>query len=201
MGSLIARMQHSRVPARLLFLLALVCILTGCIERKPEQIRKRDSPVAGELAAILKEQEVMQSGHVSSEVYREKSLKHRQAVYQFLAQSLLVEPADLYHAAVVLQSTDTATCKENFMLAYYLATEAVRKGYDTARYVAATSIDRYLISSGLRQRYGTQFGQDRFGRFYIFPYDSTITDHDRNFYGVATLDSLKRVVAHLNGEH
>jgi hypothetical protein len=199
--SLVAGMQYSRISARLLFLLALVIILTGCVERKPEQIRKRDSPVAGELAAILKEQEGMQSGQVSSEVYREKSLKHRQAVYQFLAQSLLVEPVDLYHAAEVLQSTDTATCKENFMLAYYLANEAVRKGYDTARYMAATSLDRYLISSGLRQRYGTQVGQDRFGRYYLFPYDTTVTDHDRNTYGVASLDSLKQIVAHLNGDH
>jgi hypothetical protein len=193
-------MQYARSLFHLIIIATLTVIIVGCIEHKPEQIRKRDNPVSGELAAILKEQEAMQEGKVSFEVFREKSLRHRQAVYQFLAQSLLVEPTDMYHAALVLQSTDTATCKENFMLAYYLATEAVRKGYDSARYIAASSMDRYLISSGVKQRFATQYGQDRFGRYYVLPFDTTVTDHDRATAGVPSLDSLKRAVARLNGE-
>jgi hypothetical protein len=185
----------------LLFLFTLVLILTGCIERKPEQLKRRDSPVSGELISILKDQEASAKTNPSDEVLRQKGIKERQMVYQFLAQSLLVEPADLYHAALVLQSTDTATCRENFMLAYYMAVEATRKGFDSAKVVASNSLDKYLVASGVRQRYGTQYGQDRFGRYFIMPYDTTISDHDRVSNGVPTLDSLKRVIAHLNGEH
>ncbi len=192
-------MRISLFSATLLFLFALMAVLAGCIERKPEQVKRRDSPVTGELTSIFKEQEAYRDAKVSSEVINERAVKQRQQIYQFLAQSLLVEPTDLYRAAQVLQSTDTATCKENFLLAYYMCQEAVRKGLDSARYLAATSIDRYLLASGLRQRYATQYGQDRFGRYYILPYDSTISDRDRTNYGVPAMDSLKKIVSHLNG--
>jgi hypothetical protein len=187
--------------SRLLFLFTFILILTGCVERKAEQLKRRDSPVSAELVTIIKDQEASLKSGVSDEVMREKSIKERQMVYQFLAQSLLVEPTDLYHAAVVLQSTDTATCKENFMLAYFMAVEASRKGFDSAKYLAATSLDKYLVASGVRQRYGTQYGQDRFGRYYIMPFDTTISDHDRAGNGVPPMDSLKRVVNRLNGTH
>lgn len=191
-------MPNLRFFAILLFLLSLIYILTGCIERKPEQVRKRDSPVAGELISILKDQETYKRAKISTEVLNEQSMKQRQLVYQFLAQSLLVEPGDLYRAALVLQSTDTATCKENLLLAYYMCQEAMRKGFDSARYTAATSIDRYLVASGVRQRYGTQIAQDRFGRYYLLPYDSTISDRERAIYAVPPMDSLNKLVARLN---
>jgi hypothetical protein len=183
---------------RLLFLCTLILILTGCVERKADQLKRRDSPVSAELITIIRDQEASLKSGVSEEVQRQKSIKERQMVYQFLAQSLLVEPTDLHHAAVVLQSTDTATCRENFMLAYFMAVEASRKGYDSAKYLSATSLDKYLVASGVRQRYGTQYGQDRFGRYVIMPFDTTISDHDRAAYNVPSMDSLKRVVDFLN---
>ncbi len=170
-------------------------LLAGCVERKPEMLSKKDSPVTAELAAMVKEHDLMASdARTSPEVLAANCLRYRQQVYQYLAQSLLIEPADLYRAAILLQTTDTATCRENFMLAFYLGMEAAKKGHAEARYLSASSLDKYLAASGLRQKYGTQVGRDHFGRYFILPFDTTTTDADRAAWDVPSLDSLLKTV-------
>lgn len=173
-----------------------VLIIAGsCVERKTEVLSKKDSPVTADLLTMVKEHDLMsRDAKTSSEVLAANCLRYRQQVYQYLAQSLLIEPGDLYRAAILLQTTDTATCRENFMLAYYLSMEAAKKGHGEARYLSACSLDKYLAASGLRQKYGTQFGRDRFGRHFILAFDTTTSDADRSAWDVPPLDSLLKVI-------
>lgn len=181
-----------RLAACAVFLLILGI---GCVERKPEMLTKKESPVSSELTAMLKEREMMTADkRTTPDILAASDLMHRQQVYQFLSQSLLIEAVDLYRAALVLQNTDTASCKENHMLAYYLAMESAKKGHEEAKYLAAASLDKYLIYSGLRQKYGTQVGRDRFGRYYVSPFDTSTTDADRAVWNVPPLDSLLKLV-------
>ena len=178
--------------AGVVFLLLLIAV--GCVERKPEMLTKKESPVTSDLVAMLKERDLMASdSRTSREVLAAYDLRHRQQVYQYLAQSLLIEPVDLYRAALVLQNADTATSKENFMLAYYLAMEAAKKGHEEAKFLSAASLDKYLVASGLRQKYGTQIGRDHFGRYYVSPFDTSTTDADRAVWDVPGLDSLVKL--------
>jgi len=174
---------------------AIISLFSACVERKPEMLSKKDSPVTADLLTMVKEHDLMAGdSRTSSQVFTANCLRYRQQVYQYLAQSLLIEPTDLYRAALLLQTTDTATCKENLMLAYYLAMEAAKKGHAEARYLSACSLDKYLAASGLRQKYGTQFTRDRFGRYYVLPFDSTTSDADRAAWDVPGLDSLLKLI-------
>lgn len=179
--------------------LAIAGILSGCIERKPENVSKRESPVTAELTSMLREHEQMRAvGTFSRAVIREADLRHRQTVYQLLTQALIVEPADLFRAAVLLQSEDSTICPENEMLAYYCSIEAARRGYSDARYLAAQSLDKYLVSSGLRQKYGTQLTRDPRGNLLLYPYDTLTSDSERAVWNVPPLDSLVARAERLN---
>jgi hypothetical protein len=62
---------------------------------------------------------------------------------------------DFYRAALVYQHSGTP---EGFLLAHVLATIAVAKGNQGgALWLSASSLDRYLITIGQKQLFGTQF--------------------------------------------
>ncbi len=173
-------------------LLIISGALSGCIERKAEQQSKQESPVTAELTSMLAEhQQMRQWGTIPAELIHEADLRHRQSVYQLMAQSLIVEPADLFKAAILLQDSGSSGCSENSMLAYYCALESARKGHEEARRLSAECLDMYLIASGLPQKYGTQMYLDVSGKYLLYPLDSGTTDADRASWNVPSLDSLK----------
>jgi hypothetical protein len=181
--------------------MVLIGIFAGCIERKPEIQTKKDSPVSAELTTMLREHEQMRaSGKFTAELIHEADIRHRQTVYQLTAQALIVEPVDLFKAAMLLQGQDSTVCAEISMLAYYLAVESTRRGNDEARRLAAESLDKYLLNSGLPQKYGTQFGRDLFGQGRLYNYDSATTDQERAEWNVPSLDSLKSLAAKHSSE-
>ncbi len=61
---------------------------------------------------------------------------------------------DFYRAALVYQHSGTP---EGFLLAHVLATVAISKGYQSALWLSASSLDRYLTVTGKKQLFGTQF--------------------------------------------
>jgi hypothetical protein len=61
---------------------------------------------------------------------------------------------DFYHAAVLFQHGDKP---EDFLAAHRLSALAAILGHKTARWLMAASLDRYLMSIGHPQIYGTQF--------------------------------------------
>nr|WP_240978687.1 energy transducer TonB [Longimicrobium terrae] len=72
-------------------------------------------------------------------------------------------------------------------------------GNDRARWLAAASLDRWLLSTGQPQRYGTQY-LEQGGRTYLQPIDSTaVTDEERRRAGVETLDGIRARLARVNG--
>jgi hypothetical protein len=172
--------------------LIIFAALSGCIERKAEQQSKQESPVSAELTSMLAEhQQMRQWGTIPAELINEADLRHRQSVYQLMAQSLIVEPGDLFKAAILLQDSGSSGCSENSMLAYYCALESARKGHEEARRLSAECLDMYLIASGLPQKYGTQMFLDVTGKYLLYPLDSSTTDADRASWNLPPLDSLK----------
>ncbi|MEW6049584.1 MAG: hypothetical protein AB1644_00740 [Candidatus Zixiibacteriota bacterium] len=175
---------------------ALLLLFASCIERKPERLTKRESPVTGELASMVRQLEAMPADTLlSQEVRIRQEMEFRRTIYQFLAQSLLVEPVDLYRASLVLYETSRPSETETLLLAHLLAMESARKGYDAARHLAAATLDRYLVRQGLAQKYGTQCDRDRFGRWFIPFFDTLTGDSERAIWGVPPLDSLKLLVS------
>lgn len=169
-----------------------VLLLPGCIERKAETQSKKESPVSAELNAMLEEyQNVRNWKDYPPALLAESDLRHRQTVYQLLAQALIVEAVDLYHAAILLQTPDSGASPVDQMLAYYCALEASRKGYTDARRLSAEYLDKHLVASGLPQKYGTQKYQDSTGKYLLHPFDPNTSDQERAAWGIPPLESLK----------
>ena len=120
-------------------------------------------------------------------------------VLELLAAGEVRTPEDRFRAAVILQHTPRTWCEgkltslgtDNYLLAHYLSREAFEGGYERARWLTAASLDRYLVSSGRPQRYGTQRSLDReTGRMEVDPIDPATTDEERARWGVPPLAEI-----------
>jgi hypothetical protein len=172
--------------------------LTACIQRV-EEPRVKESPVSKLLKQMVEDDQSLRSrDSVNWQAVRRADLQHREKVFGLLAQGLITDGIDLYRAALILQHADASTCRECYLLAYHLSLQAVEEGHEQARYVAALNLDRYLVFSDMPQRYGTQYNVDSTGRYYLFEYDSTVSDSERAIWQVPPLDSLKARVERLN---
>jgi len=84
--------------------------------------------------------------------------KTREARVKALCNAdMLNTGADYYHAAMVLQH---AGAPEDYLLAHELCVVAIAKGNQDAKWLAAATEDRFLMSIGRPQRFGTQYQAD-----------------------------------------
>ncbi len=86
-------------------------------------------------------------------------LKQRDAMRKAMALDMMSKgeintPLDLYRAAVILLH---GTESKDFITAHRLAVLAAINGHRPARWLAASSLDRFLMATGQPQVYGTQF--------------------------------------------
>lgn len=182
-------MIRNKIIAFALCLLFVFAV--GCVERKPLQVSKKESPVSARLAEmIVSERRSIDSPDYTPERFAALNRMHRTEVYQFIAQAVIVAPEDLYAASVILGRADGES-PDAVLLAHYLAVTAVGKGLDSARIQAATLIDRHRALRGAPQLYGTQYITDSLGRPSLYPVDSTVADSERAKWGVRPLDSLR----------
>ncbi len=179
--------------------IVLGSLFVSCIQRKPERLSKRESPVTGELNSMLREHESLSAGTARENDLRGRVYKrHREMIFMFLSQSLIVEAVDLHRAAFLLAGSNDAKNPDLFLLAYNLASEASHKGNEESRYLTASCMDQYLLSQNLPQKYGTQQYKDHFGRVCLSYLDTLTSDSERAVWNVPSLDSLKNIVASKN---
>jgi hypothetical protein len=88
---------------------------------------------------------------------------------------------------------------EDYLLAHELCVVAVGKGEKRAAWLAAASEDRFLMSVGRPQRFGTQFrGDAPGGKIRLYKVDPGVTDNLRRAFGVPPLADAKAREAKLN---
>ena len=80
--------------------------------------------------------------------------KRREAVEALLDKGKLRSGNDFYHAAFIFQHGQKPG---DFLKAHGLAVIAAAKGRRDATWIAATTLDRYLLNIGQKQIYGTQY--------------------------------------------
>ena len=92
---------------------------------------------------------------------------------------------DLYHLAMLFQHSSEA---EDFKVAIELATLSGQKGNIHGKWLSAAAEDRHLLSTGQKQKWGTQFRKDENGPWQLQPMEtdqeSGITDIMRKEKGV-----------------
>jgi|SRR3989344_3613169 len=126
---------------------------------------------------------------INKEINR-KDQERKTRVKQLIKKGLLKEAVDYHHAALIFQHGETSG---DFKKAHELAKKALAMGDNTARWLFASTLDRYLLSKGKAQKFGTQFKQNEKGRWELAqPIDPKTTDKERTKYSVPPLkDALK----------
>ena len=122
--------------------------------------------------------------------------EHRREVLAMLEAGAVRTGADHYHAAMIFQHGPDSTSHKR---AWDLAATAERMGDERARWLAAAAHDRYLITIGQPQIYGTQFAV-RDDVWYLDSIDTlAVTDAERQRVGARTLDEIRTYLAEQNG--
>ena len=115
--------------------------------------------------------------------------RERRVKELYAADQLRTGP-DYYNAAMILQHAMTP---DDFLLCHDLCVVAIGKGEPRAKWLAAASMDRFLVSIGRPQRFGTQYGAARPGfPIRLSPIDTSVTDRLRMELGVPPLAELKQ---------
>ncbi len=94
-----------------------------------------------------------------------------------------------HYIAYLFQHGDTT---EDFRLAHEYAKKAIDMGSNVTKWLYAATLDRWLVSKGKPQKFGTQFKQIN-GTWELFPVDPVTTDEEREKYGVPALHQALEV--------
>lgn len=200
-----------------IFAIIIVHILTGyllssCLVNKKKQIITtvaKDNPIIKELYEkdILIRELDAKTDTVILENYDKK---HREQIFQLLAENKVITAKDKFRAALILQHTAAKFCDgeltsispENFLLAYKLSSTALsmlENEKDTTllstgqmQRMVALNYDRYLLYSFGFQKFGTQFVFDEKSEEMILaPIDTTLSnDAERAKYFVEPISIL-----------
>lgn len=121
----------------------------------------------------------------------EEDRKRRERVKILLDGGEIVEAADYYHAAMIFQHGDKP---DDYQQANELAKRAMEKGEERAKWLYAASLDRWLLSTGKPQKFGTQFKRRENGEWELAePVDPTVTDEERARYNVSPLAEARQM--------
>jgi hypothetical protein len=135
-------------------------------------------------AADQKDREKVYSSAKDVEALKERDHDRRRAVVEMMGQGEVNTSNDLYRAAVIfLHGVEP----KDFLNAHRLATIASVNGHKPSRWLCAASLDRFLMSIGLPQVYGTQFEHSEDDNRYQLrlPIDDTTVLHfEKRFFGV-----------------
>lgn len=116
--------------------------------------------------------------------------KRRNKVLELCEKNEIKNGLDYHHAALVMQHGETV---DDFKLAHDFAAKALKLGDDSAKWLFAATLDRYLLASGKAQKYGTQFKENEKGEWELaLPIDQKTTDEERAEFNVPPLKSALR---------
>ena len=179
----------------------MALVLSGCVEKRETKPPVTDSVTTRMLRAMVEEDQQMRlNDTLSWDIVAEADRAHRETVFELLAAGALKDPKDKHLAAFILQHAEPSACLECYLIAHKLAAEAVRQGLEGARYLAASSLDRYLVFSDQPQKYGTQHNIDSAGQYYLYPLDTLTSDSERLVWDVPRLEALQANIDRMNTE-
>jgi hypothetical protein len=111
-------------------------------------------------------------------------------VKELIAADALATGTDYYHAAMVMQHS---SAPDDYLLAHDLCVVAISKGEQRGKWLAAASLDRFLMNIGRAQRFGTQFrSTDMDHPVTLYTTDPGVPDSLRRALDVPTLADAKK---------
>lgn len=132
------------------------------------------------------------SGPLDWKTVSERDRQRRERVNELLAAGAAKTGADYLAAALVFQHGNTL---EDFARARELAAEAARKGHPAGLWLTAAAWDRWLMTAGKPQRFGTQYQLDEATKqMRLYPVDPTVTDAERERWGFPPLAEIPQTL-------
>ncbi len=130
-------------------------------------------------------------------VWKKDSLRQVR-VYELLDSNKVITSIDYRNAAMIFQHGRDS-------ISYGMAVKLMRKSIEldstASKWLLAAAIDRYLLSKGEAQIYGTQYEKNGDEPWKLSRIDTTkISDKERIKYGVETLAEQLETVKKLNKE-
>jgi hypothetical protein len=141
----------------------------------------------------------MDEPNVDFKLVAGRDAERRAATHRLLDEGALQTAGDYAAAAFVYQHGGAT---DDYLLAHVLAMTAVAKGDKASMWIAAASLDRYLMTTGKAQVFGTQFTRPKAtGEWTQEPYDrALVADALRVELGVPTqpaqVKQLADIAAH-----
>jgi hypothetical protein len=121
------------------------------------------------------------------EALKRRDQERRREVLDLITRGEVNTQNDLYRGAVIfLHGAEP----KDFLVAHRLAVMAAINDHRPSRWLVAASLDRFLMSLGLPQTYGTQFEHDAEQNRYQLrlPIDDVSVLHfEKRFFGVPTV--------------
>jgi hypothetical protein len=103
---------------------------------------------------------------------------------------------DFYMAAMIFHHGSRIIDSKK---AINLAEKSIEMGYEKAKVLYATGVDRLLLRQGKRQKFGTQYNKkDNESPWVMLPIDPKTSDKERAKYNLPTLQVLKKRIIVLN---
>lgn len=139
---------------RLISLLAAFFLLSACgpldrPDREPAPVA--DNPA---LAVLFREDQAARKGGGPDLMEGLADAERRNQVRVMLDRGEVRSSRDYWRAGFIFQHGDRP---DDYLLAHALATAALSLGEQDGAWLAAASLDRYLLKTGRPQIYGTQF--------------------------------------------
>jgi len=111
----------------------------------------------------------------------ENDKKRKKRVGEIVAEGGLRVAADYHHAALIFQHGSTTV---DYKKANELAERGMELGDERSKWLYAATLDRWLISQGKPQKYGTQFIKSEKDDWELGPINPTTTDKERACFNV-----------------
>lgn len=142
-----------------------------------------------ELKRIFDEDQGDRTPPIDWSVVSPRDEARRVRVKDWLAAGALHTGADYFHAGMVLQHSPEP---DDHLLCHDLCVIAIGLGEARAKWLAAASLDRFLMGIGRPQRFGTQYrslGLDQ--PMKLHPVDPSVSDELRRAFDVPPLAEAK----------
>lgn len=119
---------------------------------------------------------------------RERDAIRRDRIREAIATRGIDDPRSMFQAAMIFQHGDES---DDIWQAHVFSKAAAEAGYAPARWLAAASLDRWLMYQGKPQKFGTNIVPDG-KRQRVWDVDPTTTDEDRTSWDVPCLEEMHR---------
>lgn len=177
-------------------LLILTLIFSACTQTSQD----RPSIDNVKLASLYQADQTERTGAIEDwSIIAENDSKRRIRVLEMMDADSLVTANDYYHAAMILQHGSDSVA---YKLAWDLAVIAVSldSTHHSVVWLTAAAQDRFLLSIGKPQVYGTQFVVYS-DVWYLQVLDqSAVSDTDRQRKGTRTLSEIEAFLSEKNGK-